>query len=384
MNWKNIRNFTMVLIVLLMSGMTPSLAAAATLVSMDDVTVDQGKNVTVSIMLTGITDYGTGTINVEYDPLVAKVTDVAGNAKSSIVASNADNSAGKVIISAWNIAGTSGDFAFADVTFKALGNNGSSTALTVKVDTLLDTSYAEISRNINSGSMTISGTQLPDFGISVSPGSATVIKGASTSASVTLTNIPGYDKNVTLSASGMPLNTTISFTPEKSKPNYSSTMLVKTDSSTPAGSYPITITGTGDDAKVHNTTFTLKVTTTTGGGAANASVSLGATIRPAIAIEVTPSAIDFGDLEPGGTSDGKNLTVRNKGGFGINVSAEVNDNAEDLFVNGMLLNDRSWSLYSSVIPKNGDDNAVAKLHVPENYAGAGMKEGRLMFWATKA
>jgi hypothetical protein len=84
MNWKNIRNFTMVLIVLLMSGMTPSLAAAATLVSMDDVTVDQGKDVTVSIMLTGITNYGTGTINVEYDPSVAEVTGVTGNAKSSI------------------------------------------------------------------------------------------------------------------------------------------------------------------------------------------------------------------------------------------------------------------------------------------------------------
>jgi hypothetical protein len=159
-------------------------------------------------------------------------------------------------------------------------------------------------------------------------------------------------------------------------------MLVSTSNSTPAGSYPITITGMGEDAKVHNTTFTLKVTTT--GGGANASVSLGASIRPAIAIEVTPSDIDFGDLEPGGTSDGKNLTVRNRGGFSINVSAEVTDIAEDLFVNGMLLNDESWSLYGAVIPKNGDDNAVAKLHVPENYAGAGIKEGRLRFWATKA
>jgi hypothetical protein len=382
MNWKNIRNFTMVLIVLLMSGITPSLAAAATLVSMNDVTVDQGNNVTVSIMLTGITNYGTGTINVEYDPLVAKVTGVTGNAKSSIGAWNANNP-GKVDISAWNTAGTSGDLAFADVTFKALGSNGSSTALTLKVDMLQDTSYTDITRNIKSGSLKISGALSPDFGISVLPGTASIIKGGSTSATVTLTSILSYDKNVTLSASGMPSNTIISFTPEKSKPNYSSTMLVKTDNSTPAGSYPITITGTGDDAKVHNTTFTLKVTTT-GGGAANASVSLGATIRPAIAIEVTPSAIDFGDLEPGGTSDGKNLTVRNKGGFGINVSAEVNDNAEDLFVNGMLLNGKSWSLYGAVIPKNGDDNAVAKLHVPENYAGAGPKEGRLMFWATKA
>jgi hypothetical protein len=381
MNWKKKRKFAMVLLVMLMSGMTQSLAAAATSVSMDNVTVDQGKNVTVSIMLTGIANYGTGTINVEYDPYVAKVTDVVGNAKSSIVAWNANNP-GKVIISAWNIQGTSGDIAFADVTFKALGSNGSSTALTLKVDTLEDTGYTEVTRDIKSGSLKISGTLSPDFGISILPGNASVIKGGSTSATVTLTRILGYDKNVTLSASGMPSNTTISFTPDKSKPNYTSTMLVKTGNSTPAGSYPITITGTGEDAKVHSTIFTLKVTTTTGG--ANASVSLGATIRPAIAIEVTPSAIDFGDLEPGGTSDGKNLKVRNKGSYSINVSAEVTDSAEDLFVNGMLLNDKSWSLYGAVIPKSGDDKPVAKLHVPDNYAGAGIKEGRLMFWAKKS
>ncbi len=382
MNWKKQRKIGMVLLVLLISGMTQSLAAAATSVSMDDVTVDQGKNVTVSIMLTGITNYGTGTINVEFDPSVAKVTDVVGNARSSIVAWNA-NIPGKVSISAWNIVGTSGDFAFADVTFKALGSNGSSTALTLKIDTLQDTSYTDITRDIKSGSLKISGALSPDFGISVLPNSASVTKGGSTSATVTLTSILGYDKNVTLSASGMPSNTIISFTPEKSKPNYTSTILVKTNSSTPAGSYPITITGTGDDAKVHSTTFTLKVTTTTG-GEANASVKLGATIRPAIAIEVTPSEIDFGELEPGQTSDGKNLKVKNKGSYSINVNSEVTDSADDLFVNGMLLNDSSWSLYSAVIPKSGDDKPVAKLHVPENYAGAGPKEGRLMFWAVKS
>ena len=380
MNWRNKRKFAMVLLVLLISGMTQSLAAAATSVSMDDVTFDQGKDVTVSIMLTGITNYGTGKINVEYDSSVAKVTDVVGNGKSTLVAWNANNP-GKVIITAWNTAGTSGDLAFADVTFMALGSNGSSTPLTLIVDKLVDTSYADITRDIKSGSLKISGTQLPDFGISVSPGTASVIRGGSTSASATITGILGYDKNVTLSASGMPSDTTISFTPEKSMPTYTSTMLVKTDNSTPAGSYPITITGTDDDAKVHNTTFTLKVTTT---GGANASVKLGATIRPAIAIEVTPSAIDFGNLEPGGTSDGKDLKVRNKGGYNISVSSEVTDSAENLFINGMLLNDKSWSLYDAKIPKSGEDNPVAKLHVPVDYSGAGKKEGRLMFWATKA
>jgi subtilase family serine protease len=223
----------------------------------------------------------------------------------------------------------------------------------------------------------------PDFSISVSPSSASVTRGGSTNATVTLTSILVYDKNVTLGASGMPLNTTISFTPERGKPTYTSAMNVKTDNSTPVGSYPITITGTSDDAKVHSTVFTLKVTTTTGGGA-NASVSLRTNIMPAIAIEVSPSSIDFGELSPGETSGGSILTVRNRGGYSINVSAEVTDSAENLFVDGALLNDKLWDLYSAVIPKSGDNKPVAKLHVPENYAGAGSKEGTMMFWAKKS
>jgi len=226
--------------------------------------------------------------------------------------------------------------------------------------------------------------EVPDFSISVSPGSASVTKGGSTSATVTLTSILGYDKNVTLGASGMPLNTTISFTPEKGKPTptFTSAMLVKTDNTTPVGSHPITIKGTGEDAKVHSTTFTLSVTTTKGG--ANASVSLTTNIIPAIAIEVTPSSINFGELSPGETSSGNNLTVKNKGGYSINVSAEVTDSAENLFVNGALLNDKLWSLYSAVIPKSGDDKPVAKLYVPDDYAGVGAMEGTMMFWAKKA
>lgn len=117
---------------------------------------------------------------------------------------------------------------------------------------------------------------------------------------------------------------------------------------------------------------------------ANQTVHLGASIRSAIAIEVTPSNIDFGELSPGETSSGSNLTVKNKGSFSINVTAEVIDSAENLFVEGMLLNDEFWKLYSAVIPKNGDDKPAAKLHVPEDYGGVGSKEGTMMFWAEKA
>jgi hypothetical protein len=117
---------------------------------------------------------------------------------------------------------------------------------------------------------------------------------------------------------------------------------------------------------------------------ANQAVHLGASIRPAIAIEVTPSSMDFGELAPGETSKGRNLTVNNKGSFSINVTAEVSDSAENLFVDGVLLNESSWKLYTAAIPKNSEDKPIAKLHVPEEYAGVGSKEGTLVFWAQKS
>ncbi len=49
-------------------------------------------------------------------------------------------------------------------------------------------------------------------------------------------------------------------------------------------------------------------------------------------------------------------------------------NTENLFVDGVLLNDKLWKLYSAVIPKNSEDKPVAKLHVPEEYEGVGRKE----------
>jgi hypothetical protein len=224
--------------------------------------------------------------------------------------------------------------------------------------------------------------EVPDFSISVSPSSASVVQGSSASATATVTSILSYDENVTLSASGIPANANISFTPEKGKPTFTSAMLVNTSNTTPAGSYPINITGTGEDGKVHSTIFTLTVTTATGG--ANASVSLKTNIIAAIAIEVSPSSIDFGVLSPGETSGGNTLTVRNRGGYSIDVSAEVTDSAENLFVDGVLLNDKLWNLYSAVIPRSGDDNPVAILQVPGDYAGAGSKVGTMMFWAQKS
>jgi hypothetical protein len=117
---------------------------------------------------------------------------------------------------------------------------------------------------------------------------------------------------------------------------------------------------------------------------ANAGVSLGATIKPAISLVVAPDALDFGELAAGQTSSAQTLTLSNTGGYGISISAEVNDTAGSLFVDGLLIDSATWDGYGTSIAAAGSDTADAALEVPDDYAGVGAKEGTLVFWAQKA
>ena len=65
--------------------------AAQTVVSINDVSVEPGKDISATIMLNDVTNYGTGTIKVTYNPAIAQVTGVEGTTDSSVVAWNPDN-----------------------------------------------------------------------------------------------------------------------------------------------------------------------------------------------------------------------------------------------------------------------------------------------------
>ncbi|KAF5436889.1 Outer membrane protein assembly factor BamB, contains PQQ-like beta-propeller repeat [Candidatus Methanophagaceae archaeon] len=113
-------------------------------VDIGNYSVAPGSTVTAPITLYGIQDYGTGTISVEYNPLVAHVTTVESSSESTVASYNIDNTNGTVSISAWNINGTSGNVMFANVTFEAVGLVESSTALNLTVTLLQDISYLDI------------------------------------------------------------------------------------------------------------------------------------------------------------------------------------------------------------------------------------------------
>src|SRR5207247_1138814 len=84
-----------------------------------------------------------------------------------------------------------------------------------------------------------------DFSLTVSPSSKTVTRGRSTTFTVTINASGGFAAAATLSVSGLPAGATGTFS---SNPATSSaTPSVRTSSTTPTGTYPLTITGTSGD-----------------------------------------------------------------------------------------------------------------------------------------
>jgi uncharacterized membrane protein len=86
----------------------------------------------------------------------------------------------------------------------------------------------------------------PDFSISASPSSQTVAAGGSVSYTATLAALNGFSGTVALSVTGCPSNTTCALSPTSVTlpPTRSSTLTVHTTSTTPGGTYTLTITGT--------------------------------------------------------------------------------------------------------------------------------------------
>ena len=118
------------------------------------------------------------------------------------------------------------------------------------------------------------GPVTPDFSISTSPASGSVVQGASATTTVSTTAAGGDTESVALSASGLPSGATASFSPASVTAGGSSTLSIATSSTTPAGTYPVTVTGTGS-SHTHTATYTLTVTGPVTGGITNGGFEAG-------------------------------------------------------------------------------------------------------------
>jgi uncharacterized membrane protein len=102
------------------------------------------------------------------------------------------------------------------------------------------------------------GSSSPGFSISGTPSSQTVTAGNGTSYTGTITALNGFSGNVALSATGLPTGATASFNPTSVTGSGSSAVSISTLTSTPAGMYTVTLTGTSGSLQ-QSATVTLNV-----------------------------------------------------------------------------------------------------------------------------
>ncbi len=109
--------------------------------------------------------------------------------------------------------------------------------------------------------VTVTGTAAPNFSVAASPTSLSVLRGNQGTSTITTTVSGGFNNAVSLSASGVPTGTTVSFSPNPiAAPGAgTSVMTITVGSSTLTGNYSITVIGTGGGIQ-HSRSVTLSVT----------------------------------------------------------------------------------------------------------------------------
>jgi subtilisin family serine protease len=110
----------------------------------------------------------------------------------------------------------------------------------------------------HTANVTLVVTAPPDFGIAVTPASATVVAGQSTTYTVSVSSVSGFAGNVSLSLSGLPSGATGSFSRNPVRAPGTATLTVRTTRSTTRGTFTIRVTGSSGNLS-HPATATLVV-----------------------------------------------------------------------------------------------------------------------------
>jgi len=176
---------------------------------------------------------------------------------------------------------------------------------------------------------------VPDFSLTATPASRTVVAGTGTTYTATVTVGTGFSGTVAFSVSGLPPGTTASFNPTSVNTSGSTTLSVSTSASTPLGTYPLTITGTSGPI-THSVNVTLIVTGNTD-----------------FTISATPSSATIGK---GGTAT-YTVTITAVQGFTGTVSFSVT--GEPRFANSKFTPTSVVNSGTSVLTVNTNRNVAA-------------------------
>jgi len=130
-------------------------ANPATTVSIPDALADPAGTVTVPINITDVTNLGAVNIWLHYDKDVVIVDSIADGNLGALAASSFDNINGVAKMNWFSATGKTGDFIFAYVTLRAVGNRGDTSALDLDVKELVDTGTIPILHDVDDGLFTI-------------------------------------------------------------------------------------------------------------------------------------------------------------------------------------------------------------------------------------
>jgi uncharacterized membrane protein len=229
----------------------------------------------------------------------------------------------------------------------SIGPDPGSSVLTISANRRATQGYYSLMLTATSGSLSHSipltlvvGTPpSPDFSLSASPSSQTVVQGSPTNYTVTVTASGGFTGTVSFTVSGLTATGTTYTLPSVSGGSGQSTLHITTSSTTPTGNYSLTITGTSGGLQ-HTASVTLVVSTaptgsiTLSSSPASLSISRGSSGSSTISVQVTnysPGTVYLSvSGAPSRTSVSLNPTSVSVGTSGTQnstLSVQVNRNA---------------------------------------------------------
>ena len=176
---------------------------------------------------------------------------------STVTVHPAGGFTGSVTLSASGLpAGVTASFGTNPATSTSVVTFTASSTATTGTSTVTITGTSGTLTHTTTVSLTISAPAQPDFSLSASPSSVSVVQGNSANSTITVTDTGGFTGSVTLSASGLPSGVTASF---GTNPATSTSAVTFTASSTATlGTATVTITGTSGTL-THTTTISLTV-----------------------------------------------------------------------------------------------------------------------------
>ena len=223
---------------------------------------------TVAVTVTG------NNFSISASPTSVSLLQGSGTSATSAISTTATSGSGTVSLA---VSGTpAGATATVSPTSVAAG---SGSTLTIGVGTAVPGSYSITvtgteGSSTHSATVTLTVTAVPDFGISSSPASLSIVKGGSGSSTIATTVAAGSAGTVNLTASVSPAGPTASVSPTSVTAGGSSTLTVSVATAVAAGSYTVTVTGT-EGSKTHSTTVAVTVTAPVTGGIVNGGFEAG-------------------------------------------------------------------------------------------------------------